>query len=103
MALKAPRFKLELFPPYIFRQAGYESDGGDETDDKTKKARQILPTLSQMSQTTEKPNQPPASSSPPLPISPPPLPYNEELPSQLDTNGGPSQGPQLQARPSTLQ
>lgn len=61
------RFKLELFPPHIFRQAGYESEDGYETDQETKEAIRISPALSQMSQNTEKPKPSPMSSSPPGP------------------------------------
>lgn len=57
------RFKLDLFPPHIFRRAGYESEDGYETDGE--KAPRISPALSQMSQTTEKPKPSPTSSSPP--------------------------------------
>ncbi|KAJ5590849.1 hypothetical protein N7450_004821 [Penicillium hetheringtonii] len=59
------RFRLELFPPHIFRQAGYESEDGYETDKETHGALQISPALSQMSQNTEKPKSSPASSPPP--------------------------------------
>lgn len=63
-----PRFKLELFPPHIFRQqAGSESEDGYETDGEVKEASRISPALSQMSQTTERPKQTPPSSSPPVP------------------------------------
>lgn len=61
-----PRFKLELFPPHIFRQAGYESEDGYETDGEAKKSVRISPALSQMSQATEKPRPSSASSSPPV-------------------------------------
>jgi hypothetical protein len=63
-----PRFKLELFPPHIFRQqAGSESEDGYETDGEAKEVPRISPALSQMSQTTERPRQTPPSSSPPVP------------------------------------
>lgn len=62
-----PRFKLDLFPPHIFRQAGYESEDGYETDGEGKEAPRISPALSQMSQTTEKPKPSPESASPPVP------------------------------------
>ncbi|KAJ5167955.1 uncharacterized protein N7482_003549 [Penicillium canariense] len=62
-----PRFRLELFPPHIFRQAGSESEDGYETDGEAKEAPRISPALSQISQATEKPNQPPALSSPSVP------------------------------------
>lgn len=63
-----PRFKLDLFPPHIFRQAGYESEEGYETDGEAKEAPRISPALSQMSQATEKPKHSPSplSSSPPV-------------------------------------
>lgn len=61
-----PRFKLDLFPPHIFRQAGYESEDGYETDGEGKEAPRISPALSQMSQTTEKPKPSPESGSPPV-------------------------------------
>ncbi|KAJ5287611.1 hypothetical protein N7478_003297 [Penicillium angulare] len=61
-----PRFKLDLFPPHIFRQAGYESEEGYETDGEAKEAPRISPALSQMSQMTEKPKRSPLSSSPPV-------------------------------------
>lgn len=60
-----PRFKLDLFPPHIFRQAGYESEEGYETDGEAKQAPRISPALSQMSQATEKP--PPTTQSSPVP------------------------------------
>ncbi|KAJ5648210.1 hypothetical protein N7490_004582 [Penicillium lividum] len=63
---RLPRFKLELFPPHIFRQAGYESEEGYETDGEAKEAPRISPALSQMSQLTEKPKLSPLSSSPPI-------------------------------------
>jgi hypothetical protein len=62
-----PRFKLELFPPHIFRQAGSGSEDGYETDGEAKEAPRISPALSQMSQITERPKQSPPSSSPPVP------------------------------------
>ncbi|CEJ56419.1 Putative LipA and NB-ARC domain protein [Penicillium brasilianum] len=62
-----PRFKLELFPPHIFPQAGSESEDGYETDGEAKEAPRISPALSQMSQVTERPKQSPPSSSPPIP------------------------------------
>lgn len=62
-----PRFKLDLFPPHIFRQAGYESEDGYETDGEGKEAPRISPALSQMSQVTEKPKPSPESFSPPVP------------------------------------
>lgn len=67
MAIPPPRFRLELFPPHIFRQAGdgYESEEGYETDEEPKGSFKLSPSLSQMSQTTEKPNKTPPSSSPP--------------------------------------
>ena len=58
------RFRLELFPPHIFRQAGYESEDGYETDKETHDVIRISPALSQMSQNTEKPKSSPASSLP---------------------------------------
>ncbi|KAJ5103665.1 hypothetical protein N7532_004194 [Penicillium argentinense] len=61
------RFRLETFPPHIYRQAGYESEEGYETDKETQGAVHISPALSQMSQVTEKPKPSPASSSPPVP------------------------------------
>ncbi|KAJ5674035.1 hypothetical protein N7462_009474 [Penicillium macrosclerotiorum] len=61
-----PRFRLELFPPHIFRQAGSESEDGYETDGEGKEAPGISPAHSQMSQATEKPKQSPASLSPPV-------------------------------------
>ncbi|CAI7647783.1 unnamed protein product [Penicillium bialowiezense] len=65
-----PRFKLELFPPHIFRRAGYESEEGYETDGEAKGGIRMSPALSQASQTTEKPNISTPSSSPPgLPVS----------------------------------
>ncbi|KAJ5155542.1 hypothetical protein N7492_008345 [Penicillium capsulatum] len=60
-----PRFKLDLFPPHIFRETGYESEDGYETDGEAKGSTHISPALSQMSQATEKPRQSSASSSPP--------------------------------------
>ena len=60
-----PRFKLDLFPPHIFRQAGYESEDGYETDGEAKQAPRISPALSQISQATEKPS--PKTQSPPVP------------------------------------
>lgn len=62
-----PRFKLDLFPPRNFREAGYESEDGYETDGEAKQASRISPALSQMSQTTERPKTSPTSSSPPAP------------------------------------
>ncbi|KAJ5132794.1 hypothetical protein N7448_006952 [Penicillium atrosanguineum] len=59
------RFKLDLFPPHIFGQAGYESEEGYETDGESKQAPRISPALSQMSQATEKPS--PKTQSPPAP------------------------------------
>ncbi|KAK9849280.1 hypothetical protein MYU51_014507 [Penicillium brevicompactum] len=62
-----PRFKLELFPPHIFRRAGYESEEGYETDGEAKGGFRISPALSQASQATEKPDlSPPSLSSPGL-------------------------------------
>lgn len=66
MAMPPPQFRLELFPPHIFRQSGYESEEGYETDGEAKGAIRISPAMSQMSQATEKPNNTPPSSSPPL-------------------------------------
>ncbi|CAG7985244.1 unnamed protein product [Penicillium salamii] len=60
-----PRFKLELFPPHIYRQTGYESEEGYETDGEAKGGLQISPALSQASQTTEKPKMSPPSTNPP--------------------------------------
>ncbi|KAJ5601599.1 hypothetical protein N7510_011133 [Penicillium lagena] len=68
MAVPPPRFRLELFPPHIFRQAGYESEDGYETDQETKPPPKISPSLSQASQTTERAKQSPSSSSPPVPL-----------------------------------
>ncbi|KAJ6143405.1 hypothetical protein N7471_002858 [Penicillium samsonianum] len=65
MAVPPPQFRLELFPPHIFRQAGYESEEGYETDGEVKEAIRISPAMSQISQATEKPNNTPPSSSPP--------------------------------------
>lgn len=59
IATPPPQFRLELFPPHIFRQAGYESEEGYETDGEVKTA------MSQTSQATEKPNKTPPSFSPP--------------------------------------
>ncbi|CAI7673656.1 unnamed protein product [Penicillium discolor] len=67
IAMPPPQFRLELFPPHIFRQSGYESEEGYETDGEAKGAIRISPAMSQMSQVTEKPNNTPPSSSPPLP------------------------------------
>ncbi|KAJ5584453.1 uncharacterized protein N7459_004253 [Penicillium hispanicum] len=64
--MMAPRFKLDLFPPHIFREAGYESEEGYKSDGEVKEAPRISPALSQMSQVTEKPKPSPASSSPPV-------------------------------------
>lgn len=61
------RFRLELFPPHIFRQAGYESEEGYETDQENQGAILISPALSQLSQSTEKPKPSPIASSPPVP------------------------------------
>ncbi|KAJ5541297.1 hypothetical protein N7494_006373 [Penicillium frequentans] len=63
-----PRFRLDLFPPHIFRQAGHESEEGYETDGEAMEAPRISPALSQMSQATEKPKHSPSplSSSPPI-------------------------------------
>ncbi|KAJ5095399.1 hypothetical protein NUU61_004755 [Penicillium alfredii] len=69
MATPPPRFKLDLFPPSIFRKAGYESEGGYDSDTETNGPVRISPALSQMSQTTEKPNPSPASPSTPPPPS----------------------------------
>ncbi|CAI7601945.1 unnamed protein product [Penicillium crustosum] len=66
IAMPPPQFRLELFPPHIFRQSGYESEEGYETDGEAKGAIRISPAMSQMSQATEKPNNTPPSSSPPL-------------------------------------
>ncbi|CAG7918386.1 unnamed protein product [Penicillium olsonii] len=60
-----PRFKLELFPPHIYRQTGYESEEGYETDGEAKGGFRISPALSQASQITEKPDLSPPSTSPP--------------------------------------
>ncbi|CAI7618959.1 unnamed protein product [Penicillium glandicola] len=65
MAMPPPQFRLELFPPHIYRQAGYESEEGYETDGEVKEAVRISPAMSQMSQATEKPTNTPPSSSPP--------------------------------------
>jgi hypothetical protein len=64
MAVPHPRFKLELFPPHIFRQAGYESEEGYETDAEAKSGLRISPALSQVGQVGENPNPPPPSISP---------------------------------------
>jgi hypothetical protein len=61
------RFRLEPFPPHIFRQAGYESEEGYETDQENHGAIRISPALSQLSQSTEKPKPSPITSSPPVP------------------------------------
>jgi hypothetical protein len=68
LTVPPPRFRLELFPPHIFRQAGpgYESEEGYESDGEGKGGSKISPSLSQISHTTEKP-----SKTPPSPISPP--------------------------------
>lgn len=60
-----PRFKLELFPPHIFRQTGYESEEGYETDREAKEGDKVSPSLSQVSQTKKKPDPLPPSSFPP--------------------------------------
>ncbi|OQE05898.1 hypothetical protein PENVUL_c021G02885 [Penicillium vulpinum] len=60
-----PKFRLELFPPHIFREAGYESEEGYETDGEDKEAIQVSPAMSQMSQATDKPSKIPPSSTPP--------------------------------------
>lgn len=60
-----PRFKLDLFPPHIFRQADYDSEDGYETDGEGKEAPRVSPDLSSMSQATEKPKLSPESASPP--------------------------------------
>ncbi|KAJ5452120.1 hypothetical protein N7445_000303 [Penicillium cf. griseofulvum] len=60
-----PRFRLELFPPHIFRQNGYESEEGYETDGEAMEAIRISPSMSQLSEATEKPTKTPPSSSPP--------------------------------------
>ncbi|KAJ5494100.1 hypothetical protein N7463_010187 [Penicillium fimorum] len=66
MTMPPPRFRLELFPPHIFRQNGYESEEGYETDGEVMEAIPISPSMSQMSQATEKPiKTPPSSSTPP--------------------------------------
>lgn len=65
-----PRFQLEPFAPHIFRQAGYDSEEGYETDGEAKVAPRISPALSQMSQTTEKPRVSPVGS--------PPTPSNDQ-------------------------
>ncbi|KAJ5228284.1 hypothetical protein N7489_008992 [Penicillium chrysogenum] len=65
MGMPPPQFRLELFPPHIFREAGYESEDGYETDGEIKGEFRISPAMSQISQTTEKPNKTPPSSSPP--------------------------------------
>ncbi|KAJ5861638.1 uncharacterized protein N7529_008948 [Penicillium soppii] len=65
MAVPPPRFRLELFPPHIFRMAGNESEEGYETDGEAKSGLLISPALSQISQTTVEPNPPPLPSSPP--------------------------------------
>ncbi|KAJ6083181.1 hypothetical protein N7467_007316 [Penicillium canescens] len=65
MAVPLPRFRLELFPPHIFRGPGYESEEGYETDGEAKAVVRVSPALSQLSNTTEKPK-PPLSSSPPV-------------------------------------
>ncbi|KAJ5918868.1 hypothetical protein N7454_010012 [Penicillium verhagenii] len=64
--LAPPRFKLDLFPPHIFRGPGYESEEGYETDAEAKMAPRISPALSQMSQATEKPKHSALSSTPPM-------------------------------------
>ncbi|KAJ5158527.1 uncharacterized protein N7500_008178 [Penicillium coprophilum] len=65
ISMPPPRFRLELFPPHIFRQDGYESEEGYETDGEATEAIRISPAMSQMSQATEKPTKTPPSSSPP--------------------------------------
>lgn len=59
-----PRFQLEPFVPHIFRQSGYDSEEGYETDGEALTAPRISPALSQMSQTTEVPRRSPAASPP---------------------------------------
>lgn len=69
IAMPPPRFRLELFPPHIFRQPGqeYEPEEGYETDGEATGRIGISPSMSQISQATEKPNKiPPSSSSPPI-------------------------------------
>jgi hypothetical protein len=58
------RFKMELFPPHIFRQAGYESEEGYETDAETQSELKLAPSLPQVGQTTETPISPPPTMSP---------------------------------------
>ncbi|KAJ5749085.1 uncharacterized protein N7511_010781 [Penicillium nucicola] len=65
MAVPLPRFRLELFPPHIFRGAGYESEEGYETDGEAKAVVRVSPALSQISNTTEKAKQT-LSASPPI-------------------------------------
>ncbi|OQD89690.1 hypothetical protein PENANT_c002G11140 [Penicillium antarcticum] len=64
IAVPLPRFRLELFPPHIFRGPGYESEEGYETDGEAKAVVRVSPALSQISNTTEKANQPLLSSPP---------------------------------------
>jgi hypothetical protein len=66
MAVPLPRFRLELFPPHIFREPGYESEEGYETDGEAKAVVRVSPALSQLSNVTEKGRQP-LKSSPPVP------------------------------------
>ncbi|KAJ5827060.1 hypothetical protein N7447_003823 [Penicillium robsamsonii] len=65
MIMPPPRFRLELFPPHIFRQTGYESEEGYETDREVMEAPRISPAMSQVSQATEKPTKTPSSTPPP--------------------------------------
>lgn len=66
LAMPPPQFRLELFPPHIYRQSGYESEEGYETDGEAKGIIRVSPAMSQISQVTEKANNTPPSSSPPL-------------------------------------
>ncbi|KAJ6018950.1 hypothetical protein N7522_001017 [Penicillium canescens] len=51
MAVPLPRFRLELFPPHIFRGPGYESEEGYETDGEAKAVARVSPALSQETET----------------------------------------------------
>ncbi|KAJ5941139.1 hypothetical protein N7516_001307 [Penicillium verrucosum] len=59
LAMPPPQFRLELFPPHIFRQSGYESEEGYETDGEAKGVIRVSPAMSQISQVTEKANNTP--------------------------------------------
>ncbi|EPS29830.1 hypothetical protein PDE_04780 [Penicillium oxalicum 114-2] len=66
--MRAPAFRLELFPPHVYHHAESGSDDGYETDgDDANEAPKISPALSQISQNTERPRDSPASHSPPIP------------------------------------